>query len=168
MNAMNAASLTTRLLCVAATSAALFSSPTPAADWPDWRGPRQDRHYDGPPLVTSFDPEAGTNVLWKSDEAGGISTPVIIHGKLYTQVRHHPGPKEDAEAVPCPAAPPRNSGATGTGSEDRSVVETGLRALTHRLPAEKHSRNAVVAVKSCHPRPCGCTQIRRQFRWHTN
>ena len=46
-----------------------------ADDWPDWRGPMQDRHYHAPQLVTSFDPETGTNVLWKNDEAGGISTP---------------------------------------------------------------------------------------------
>jgi opacity protein-like surface antigen len=72
--------MTIRHFCIAATSAALLTSSATAADWPDWRGPMQDRHYDGPPLVTSFDPEAGTNVLWKSDEAGGISTPVIIGG----------------------------------------------------------------------------------------
>ena len=71
-----------------------------AGDWPDWRGPMQDRHYDGPPLVTSFDPEQGTNVLWKHDE-GGISTPVIMGGRLYTLVRHAPGTVEEAEKVIC-------------------------------------------------------------------
>ena len=72
-----------------------------ADDWPDWRGPLQDRHYHGPPLVTSFDPETGTNVLWKNDEGGGISTPVIMGGKLYTLVRHKPGTVEEAEKVLC-------------------------------------------------------------------
>jgi hypothetical protein len=48
-------------------------------------------HAGGPPLVTSFDPEKGTNILWKNDEAGGISTPVIMGDKLYTLVRHKPG-----------------------------------------------------------------------------
>ena len=72
-----------------------------SADWPDWRGPNLDRHYDGPPLVTSFDPEDGTNVLWKNDEAGGISTPVIMGGRLFTLVRHKPGTKEEAEKVLC-------------------------------------------------------------------
>jgi hypothetical protein len=72
-----------------------------AADWPDWRGPNLDRHYQGPPLVTSFDPEDDTNVLWKNDEAGGISTPVIMGGRLFTLVRHKPGTKEEAEKVLC-------------------------------------------------------------------
>jgi len=71
-----------------------------AADWPDWRGPMQDRHYEGPALVTSFDPESGENVLWKHAE-GGISTPVIMGGRLYTLVRHKPGTVEEAEKVIC-------------------------------------------------------------------
>ena len=49
--------------------AAAAASSAWAADWPDWRGPNLDRHYEGPPLVTSFDPEDGTNILWKNDEA---------------------------------------------------------------------------------------------------
>jgi outer membrane protein assembly factor BamB len=60
----------------------------------------QDRHYAGPPLVTSFDPESGENVLWKHEE-GGISTPVIMAGRLYTLVRHKPGTVEEAEKVIC-------------------------------------------------------------------
>ncbi len=72
----------------------------PAADWPDWRGPMQDRHYEGPPLVTSFDAETGENVLWRHDE-GGISTPVILAGRLYTLVRHRPGTPAEAEKVIC-------------------------------------------------------------------
>jgi outer membrane protein assembly factor BamB len=89
---------------VIATSLLLTStsgSLARAADWPDWRGPNLDRHYVGPPLVTSFDPEDGTNVLWKNDEAGGISTPVIMGGRLFTLVRHKPGTKEEAEKVLC-------------------------------------------------------------------
>jgi outer membrane protein assembly factor BamB len=82
------------LLCV-------VGLPSRAADWPDWRGPNLDRHYDGPPLVTSFDPEDGTNVLWKNDAAGGISTPVIMGGRLFTLVRHKPGTKAEAEKVLC-------------------------------------------------------------------
>jgi outer membrane protein assembly factor BamB len=78
----------------------LFGCLASAADWPDWRGPMQDRHYAGPPLVTSFDPESGENVLWKHAE-GGISTPVILGGRLYTLVRHKPGTVEEAEKVIC-------------------------------------------------------------------
>ena len=71
-----------------------------AADWPDWRGPMQDRQYDGPPLVTSFDPESGENVAWTHDE-GGISTPVVMGGRLYMLVRHEPETVAEAEKVIC-------------------------------------------------------------------
>jgi outer membrane protein assembly factor BamB len=72
-----------------------------ANEWPDWRGPGQDRQYASRGLPTAFDPGKNTNVLWKSDAAGGISTPVIMGGKLYTLVRHKPGTKEEAEKVLC-------------------------------------------------------------------
>lgn len=76
--------------------------PVIAADWPDWRGPGEDRQVpESFPLVTSFDPETGENVLWKNDEAGGISTPVIMDGRLYTLVRHAPGTASEAEKVLC-------------------------------------------------------------------
>lgn len=78
----------------------LIAVVSSARDWPDWRGPNEDRHYDGPPLVTSFDPESGTNVIWRHDE-GGISTPVILGGRLYTLVRHAPGTPAEAEKVIC-------------------------------------------------------------------
>ena len=91
-----AVSATIAYLCCAIPTAA------PARDWPDWRGPNENRHVgDDNPLVTSFDPEKNTNVLWKSDEAGGISTPVIMGGKLFTLVRHQPGTHQEAEKVVC-------------------------------------------------------------------
>lgn len=35
-------------------------------DWPDWRGPNENRHAPSSMgLIDSFDPETGTNVLWK-------------------------------------------------------------------------------------------------------
>jgi hypothetical protein len=90
------------VLVAAFLTACLPPCPASAADWPDWRGPREDRQAGGEPaVVTSFDPEKGTNVLWKNDEAGGISTPVVMGGRLYTLVRHKPGTKEEAEKVLC-------------------------------------------------------------------
>lgn len=68
-----------------------------AADWTDWRGPQQNRHTTEKQLVTSFDPDSGENILWSHDGAGGISTPVIMNGRLYTLVRHEPGTSEEAE-----------------------------------------------------------------------
>ena len=129
--------MTIRRFCIAATSAALLASSAAAADWPDWRGPMQDRHYDGPPLVTSFDPEAGTNVLWKSDEAGGISTPVIMRGKLFTLVRHKPGTTEEAEKVLCLDA------ATG-----QKLWENVFNVYLSDVPAERVGWSAVIADPS--------------------
>jgi outer membrane protein assembly factor BamB len=129
--------MTIRRFCIAATSAALLASSAAAADWPDWRGSMQDRHYDGPPLVTSFDPEAGTNVLWKSDEAGGISTPVIMRGKLFTLVRHKPGTTEEAEKVLCLDA------ATG-----QKLWENVVNVYLSDVPAERVGWSAVIADPS--------------------
>jgi outer membrane protein assembly factor BamB len=94
----------------------------------------QDRHYDGPPLVSSFDPEAGTNVLWKNDEAGGISTPVIMRGKLFTLVRHKPGTTEEAEKVLCLDA------ATG-----KKLWENVFNVYLSDVPAERVGWSAVIA-----------------------
>ncbi|MEX0669049.1 MAG: PQQ-binding-like beta-propeller repeat protein [Pirellulales bacterium] len=103
-------------------------------DWPDWRGPLEDRHYAGPPLVTSFDSEQGTNVLWKNDEAGGISTPVIMEGRLFTLVRHAPGTAAEAEKVLCLDA------ATG-----KKLWENVFNVYLSDVPAERVGWSAVVA-----------------------
>ena len=111
-----------------------FGAAAQAAEWPDWRGPWQDRHYAGPPLVTSFDPETGANVRWKNDEAGGISTPVIMGGKLFTLVRHKPGTSEEAEKVLCLDA------RTGT-----KLWENVFNVYLSDVPAERVGWSAVVA-----------------------
>ncbi|MGI9177332.1 MAG: PQQ-binding-like beta-propeller repeat protein [Pirellulales bacterium] len=126
-----------RLLAVAAVAVVFAAGPTTPAcgrDWPDWRGPDQNRYYDGPPLVTSFDPEASTNVLWKHDDAGGISTPVIMGGKLFTLVRHMPGTQEEAEKVLCLDA------ATG-----KKLWENVFNVYLSDVPAERVGWSAVVA-----------------------
>jgi outer membrane protein assembly factor BamB len=110
--------------------------PAIAQDWPDWRGPGQDRHaHDADRLlVTSFDAETGTNVLWKNDEAGGISTPVILGGRLYTLVRHKPGTREEAEKVLCLDA--------RTGEK---LWENVFNVYLSDVPAERVGWSAVVA-----------------------
>ena len=106
-----------------------------AADWPDWRGPQHNRQAgDAPAFVTSFDPEKGTNVLWKSDEAGGISTPVVMGDRLYTLVRHKPGTKEEAEKVLCLDA--------RTGAK---LWENVFNVYLSDVPAERVGWSAVVA-----------------------
>ena len=105
------------------------------ADWPDWRGPTQDRHVPGTPgLVTSFDAESGENVLWTNEEAGGISTPVIMDGRLYTLVRHKPGTVEEAEKVLCLDAT--------TGEK---LWENVFNVYLSDVPAERVGWSAVVA-----------------------
>jgi len=106
-----------------------------AADWPDWRGPRQDRHVPaGPALVTSFDAGSGTNVRWKNDEAGGISTPVIMGGRLYTLVRHRPDTAAEAEKVLCLDAQ--------TGEK---LWENVFHVYLSDVPSERVGWSAVVA-----------------------
>jgi outer membrane protein assembly factor BamB len=123
------------VLVAAFLTACLPPCPASAADWPDWRGPREDRQAGGEPtVVTSFDPEKGTNVLWKNDEAGGISTPVVMGGRLYTLVRHKPGTKEEAEKVLCLDAK--------TGQK---LWENVFNVYLSDVPAERVGWSAVVA-----------------------
>jgi outer membrane protein assembly factor BamB len=128
-----ACSLQPRAGLVAGTIVALLGCLAGAADWPDWRGPMQDRHYEGPPLVTSFDPESRENVRWTHDE-GGISTPVIMGGRLYTLVRHKPETAEEAEKVICLDA--------HTG---KKLWENVFNVYLSDVPAERVGWSAVVA-----------------------
>ncbi len=106
-----------------------------AADWPDWRGPDQDRHAAAATaLVDTFDSETGRNVLWKNDEAGGISTPVIMGNRLFTLVRHRPGTREEAEKVLCLDA------ATG-----KKLWENVFNVYLSDVPAERVGWSAVIA-----------------------
>ena len=84
-----------------AALASMTLSVAAAADWPDWRGPNLDRHAGDQGLVTTFDAKKGTNVLWTSEEISGISTPIIVGGKLYCLTRHAPGTSAEAEKVVC-------------------------------------------------------------------
>lgn len=72
-------------------------------DWPMWRGPQQNNTSTETGLVDSWDPEGGegSNLLWKSEELGGRSTPIVMNGKLYTLVRDQPGTEVEKEKVVC-------------------------------------------------------------------
>jgi len=70
-------------------------------DWPNWRGPEQNRISRETGLIDKWDPETGENVLWESEEAAGISCPIVMNGKVYTQVRYKPDTKEEQEEVIC-------------------------------------------------------------------
>lgn len=72
-------------------------------DWPNWNGPQQNRISLETGLVDQFDPKGGkgSNVIFKSEEAAGISTPIVMNGRLFTIVRDQPGTPSDAEKVIC-------------------------------------------------------------------
>lgn len=77
---------------------------SPAGDWTSWRGPNQNGLIDNTSgLIDEFNPKGGpgSNVVWKSQAAAGISTPVAMKGRLYTIVRHDPDSPTDSEKVIC-------------------------------------------------------------------
>ncbi|TWU23674.1 PQQ-like beta-propeller repeat protein [Bythopirellula polymerisocia] len=93
--------------CLAVLFGVLASSGIEAGDdpldWPNWRGPQKNNVSMEKGLVESWDPEGGpgSNLLWKNDELGGRSTPIVMNGLLYTIVRDQPGTEFEAEKVVC-------------------------------------------------------------------
>ncbi len=101
--------LTTFVLCLALSLAAgrLAFAAEGGTDWPNWRGPQQNRTSTERGLVDRWDPQGGpgSNLLWKNDELGGRSTPIVMQGRLYTIVRDQPStPTEGAKVVCVDAA----------------------------------------------------------------
>jgi outer membrane protein assembly factor BamB len=72
-------------------------------DWPNWRGPQQNRVSTEKGLIDRWDPDGGpeSNILWKSNALGGRSTPIVLRGKLYTIVRDQPNSPNEGEKVVC-------------------------------------------------------------------
>jgi outer membrane protein assembly factor BamB len=72
-------------------------------DWTYWRGPRYDGTSPETGLVDSFDPRGGegSNVLWKRDDLGTRSTPIVMNGKLYVLARADAGTDREGERVVC-------------------------------------------------------------------
>ena len=70
-------------------------------DWPNWRGPEQNRVSRETGLIDKWNPETSENVLWMCPQAAGISSPIVMNGKVYTQVRYKPDTKEEQEEVIC-------------------------------------------------------------------
>src|SRR5262249_27292955 len=59
-----------------------FVVNSPAGDWAHWRGPEQTGVSAEKGLPDSFNPEDGTNVVWKAPY-GGRSTPIVMHGRVF-------------------------------------------------------------------------------------
>jgi outer membrane protein assembly factor BamB len=103
-------------------------------DWPMWRGPEQNGISRETGLVDRFNFETGENVLWANKEAGSISTPVIMKGRLYTMARHEPNTTKEQEKVLCLDA------ATG-----EKLWESRHNVYLSGVPAERVGWSCVVA-----------------------
>lgn len=88
-------------MAVTATSALLAADHDNS--WTYWRGAGYDGHSSATGLPESWDPEggAGSNLLWKRDDLGGRSTPVVMNGRLYFLTRSEPGTPREGEKVVC-------------------------------------------------------------------
>lgn len=85
---------------MAANTVATASDPQ---DWPMWRGPQQNNTSPATNMPAEWDPDGGegSNLLWKNEELGGRSTPIVMDGRLYTLVRSEPGTELEGEKVVC-------------------------------------------------------------------
>jgi hypothetical protein len=72
-------------------------------DWPYWRGPAYNSISVETGLPDTINPKGGegSNLLWKRDDLGGRSTPIVMRGKLYTILRDDPGTPTEGEKVVC-------------------------------------------------------------------
>lgn len=59
---------------------------TPVAGWYEWRGPEANGVSRETNLPDKWDPETHENVVWDAP-VGGMSSPVVWNGKLYTWTR---------------------------------------------------------------------------------
>lgn len=72
-------------------------------DWTYWRGPQMNGHSTVTNLPAEWDPKGGegSNVVWKREDLGTSSTPVVMNGKLYVLCRKEAGTSQDGEKVVC-------------------------------------------------------------------
>src|SRR5262245_7697994 len=100
------------VLSVATLVWTTFCPPVLAADidpldWTYWRGPEGNSISRETGLPDTINPNGkpgsgdGSNLLWKRDDLGGRSTPIIMRGKLYTILRADPGTPKEGERVVC-------------------------------------------------------------------
>src|SRR5688572_14087101 len=67
-------------------SVVMFAMATAhAGDWHQWRGPEQTGVSRERNLPESWSPE-GENLAWVND-CGGMSSPIVMNGKVYTLTR---------------------------------------------------------------------------------
>jgi outer membrane protein assembly factor BamB len=80
-----------------------FAQEASPGDWVYWRGPQFSGHSTAKGLPDDWDPDGGegSNLLWKRDDLGTRSTPIVMNGKLYTLTRAEPETKREGEKVVC-------------------------------------------------------------------
>ncbi|MGY8767526.1 MAG: outer membrane protein assembly factor BamB family protein [Pirellulales bacterium] len=80
-----------------------FEAKADPQDWTFWRGPEQNGFSRATGLPEEWDPEGGegSNVLWKREDLGTRSTPVVMNGKLFTLCQAEPESARQGEKVVC-------------------------------------------------------------------
>jgi outer membrane protein assembly factor BamB len=73
-------------LLLATTSLALAAAKPPATGWYQWRGPEQNGVSREKNLPDKWDLDSGENLVWEN-EVGGMSSPIVMNGKVYTYTR---------------------------------------------------------------------------------
>ncbi|MEM9659512.1 MAG: PQQ-binding-like beta-propeller repeat protein, partial [Planctomycetota bacterium] len=92
-----------RSIAVGAAICAAGASAIEAAVWPNWRGPQQNNVSTETGLIDRWNPNGGpqSNLLWKRDDLGTRSTPIVLNGKLYVLSRDKSGTPNEGEKVVC-------------------------------------------------------------------
>ena len=78
---------------------------TPAAfagDWHQWRGPEQNGVSREKNLPETWDADNGENLAWKVEGIGGMSSPIVMKGKLYVLTRTGDVQAGDGDVIPGP------------------------------------------------------------------
>lgn len=85
------------------TAASAAAGQADPQDWLYWRGPEFNGISRATGLPDSWNPEGGegSNVLWKRDDLGTRSTPVVMNGKLYVLCSAEQGTPREGERVVC-------------------------------------------------------------------
>ncbi len=104
---LSAAMVVWTTFCPVSLAADPVVSQTDPLDWPYWRGPEGNSISRETGLPDTINPNGkpgsgdGSNLLWKRDDLGGRSTPIIMRGKLYTILRADPATPTEGERVVC-------------------------------------------------------------------
>ena len=91
------------LVCTFTCLPAADDAKVDPLDWPYWRGPEGNSISRETGLPDTINPRggAGSNLLWKKEEAAGRGTPIILRGKIYLLTRDNPDTPLEREKVMC-------------------------------------------------------------------